>query len=143
MQWETLRSEYNAFYECSGDNALPSEVVETTWTRLIDPSEPVEGLIAQYDGVLVGLAHVVFHRNLIQITDTCYMQDLFTRSKARGQGVASALIHSVCRICQAKGPTDVYWHTHAANAAARRQYDRVAQNTDFLVYRIKPLPEMS
>lgn len=88
----------------------------------------------------VELAHVVFHPNLIQREPTCYMQDLFTVPEARGAGVAGALIEAVCSLCRARGAVDVYWHTHESNHAARCLYDRVARNTDFLVYRIKPLP---
>ena len=139
-QWEELWADYNAFYGRTGDAALVPEVVETTWARLLDESEPVHGFLGVSDGVPVGLAHVVFHPNLIQREPTCYMQDLFTVPEARGAGVAGALIEAVCSLCRARGAVDVYWHTHESNHAARRLYDRVARNTDFLVYRIKPLP---
>lgn len=137
--WQALWADYNAFYGRSGNSALSSKVIETTWKRLLDPSEPIAGLVAEREGILVGLAHVVFHRNLIQIEDTCYLQDLFTAPEARGMGVASALIRAVCRLCLEKGHVDLYWHAHETNAPARRLYDRLAQNTEFLVYRIKPL----
>ena len=139
-QWEELWADYNAFYGRTGDAALVPEIVETTWARLLDESEPVHGFLGVSDGVPVGLAHVVFHPNLIQREPTCYMQDLFTVPEARGAGVAGALIEAVCGLCRSRGAVDVYWHTHESNHAARRLYDRVARNTDFLVYRIKPLP---
>jgi len=56
--WEPLWQGYQTFYKVS----LPEEVTESTWRRLHDPAEPVHGLVAEFDGRLVGLAHFVFHR---------------------------------------------------------------------------------
>ena len=102
-QWEELWADYNAFYGRTSDTALVPEIVETTWTRLLDESEPVQGLLGLSDGAPVGLAHVVFHPNLIQREPTCYMQDLFTVPEARSAGVAGALIEAVCVTCAAPG----------------------------------------
>ena len=121
-QWEKLWTDYNAFYGRTGDTALVPEIVQTTWTRLLDEGEPVHGLLGMSDGVPVGLAHVVFHPNLIQREPTCYMQDLFTVPEARGAG---ALIEAVCDLCRARGAVDVYWlrtkatMLHAASTTAR------------------------
>ena len=134
--WENLWSQYNAFYGREGDKALSQTIIETTWTRLLDNGEPVFGLLAERNEEVIGLAHIVFHRNLIQVADTCYMQDLFTDPSARGGGVAQALIGAVGDFCREKGVSDIYWHTHNDNRVARSLYDRMAQNTDFLVYRV-------
>ncbi len=133
--WEKLWADYNAFYGRAGDTALPAEVVDASWARLLDPLEETHGLAAERDGELIGLAHFIFHRNMIQIAKTCYLQDLFTASHARGLGIGRSLIETVCEYCRANGITDIYWHTHAENVLARTLYDSVAHNTDFLVYR--------
>jgi GNAT superfamily N-acetyltransferase len=138
-RWEDLWADYNAFYGRKGETALEPAIVDATWTRLLDDTEPVHGLLALKDNIPVGLAHVVLHPNLIQRELTCYMQDLYTCTEARGTGVARRLIEAVCDHCLAEGVADVYWHTHESNEVARRLYDRVARNTGFLVYRIKPL----
>ncbi len=133
--WQDLWAQYNAFYGREGDTALDEEVVTTTWTRLISDEEPVYGLVADLGGELVGLTHFVFHRNLIRIADTCYMQDLYTAEAARGHGVGRKLIDGVADACRARGVKDIYWHTQSENQTARGLYDRLARNTDFLVYR--------
>ncbi|MEM7730586.1 MAG: GNAT family N-acetyltransferase [Pseudomonadota bacterium] len=138
-EWEDLFAGYNAFYGREGETALPLKIVDETWRRLLDEHTPIAGLVAETDKGLVGLAHAVFHLNLIQTAETCYMQDLYTAPGARGSGVGRTLIDGVCELCRARGVSDVYWHTHESNAAARGLYDRLARDTGFVVYRIKPL----
>ncbi len=135
--WLNLWSQYNSFYGRSGETALSPEVVDTTWKRLLDPAVPIAGLVAVQEGELVGLCHAVFHYNLIQLRQTCYMQDLFTSPNARGAGVARMLIAGLTTLCQARDVTDINWHTQSENAAARRLYDRIARDTNFIVYRMK------
>ncbi|MEO1640464.1 MAG: GNAT family N-acetyltransferase [Pseudomonadota bacterium] len=133
--WSGLWTHYNAFYGRSGETALHDDVVATTWARLLENDEPVYGLLAVLDDLPVGLAHFVFHMNLIQIAETCYLQDLFTTPFARGHGVARTLLGGVYDDCRKRGVRDVYWHTHEGNSAARSLYDKVARNTGFIVYR--------
>ena len=136
-QWEELWAAYNAFYGREGETALSKTVVSTTWERLLTPEEPVFGVVAEKSDGLIGLAHFVFHRNLIQTSDTCYMQDLFTAPESRGSGVAQLLVETIRETCRKRGVSDIYWHTRSDNVGARRLYDRIATNTDFLVYRVK------
>jgi GNAT superfamily N-acetyltransferase len=135
-EWRTLWDGYNAFYGRSGATALPDDVSRTTWTRLLDPHEPMHALVAERNSALVGLAQYLFHRSTTAIADTCYLQDLFTATEARGRGVASALIAVVCERARAAGAQRVYWQTHETNATAQRLYDRVAERSGFIVYRI-------
>src|SRR5262249_45431170 len=96
----------------------------------------VHALVADDDGQLVGLAHFLFHRSTIAIAPTCYLQDLFTSEGARGRGVASALIKRVCQEAASRDSQRVYWQTHETNLAAQRLYDRIADRSGFMVYRI-------
>jgi GNAT superfamily N-acetyltransferase len=133
--WKVLWDGYNGFYGRSGDTALPSEVTQTTWSRFFDSYEPVHALVAERAGKLQGLAHFLYHRSTIQVSPTCYLQDLFTSAAARGRGVGRALIHAVYQRAHAAGSTRVYWQTHESNTVAMRLYDQIAQKSGFLVYR--------
>ena len=133
--WLPLWDGYNAFYGRSGATALDRGVTGVTWRRFLDPAEPVHALLAEADGVALGLAHYLFHRNTIMIGDVCYLQDLFTAKDARGRGVGRALIMAAAERARAAGSARLYWHTHQTNATARRLYDAVAGNTGFFVYR--------
>ena len=136
-QWQRLWAQYNAYYGRSGEAALTKAVVDTTWERLLDDAEPVHGLIATQGPTSVGLAHYIFHQNTIQIDDTCYLQDLFTAEFIRGAGIGRKLIEEVAARCRERGVKDMYWHTHSNNRTARRLYDKLSSNTEFLVYRRK------
>jgi len=134
-QWKPLWDGYNAFYGRKGETALPEEVTRRTWARFFDAYEPVHALVADQAGQLLGVVHYIFHRSTISLTTNCYLQDLFTLETARGKGVGRALIEEVYRRAQVAGSSRVYWHTHETNTTARLLYDKVAENSGFLVYR--------
>ncbi len=134
-QWLRLWAGYNAFYGRFGASALPTAVVETTWQRFFDSSEPVHALVAECHGQLVGLAHYLYHRSTIQIQPTCYLQDLYTAEQSRGLGVGRKLLQAVYDRALAAGAPRVYWQTHETNSTAIQLYDKVAERSGFIVYR--------
>jgi len=133
--WKELWDGYNAFYGRSGETVLPPDITRTTWSRFFDEYEPMHALVAESSGQLLGLTHFLYHRSTIQVSPTCYLQDLFTTQAARGRGVGRALIEAVYQRAQAAGAGRVYWQTHESNTVAMQLYDKVAQKSGFLVYR--------
>jgi GNAT superfamily N-acetyltransferase len=134
-QWKPLWDGYNAFYGRKGETALPDEITQQTWARFFNSHEPVNALVAEQSGTLLGLVHYIFHRSTIAMQPVCYLQDLFTLESTRGKGVGRALIEEVYEQARTAGCDRVYWHTHQTNAAARLLYDRVADDSGFIVYR--------
>jgi GNAT superfamily N-acetyltransferase len=132
--WQTLFEGYNAFYGRQGDTALAPAIVESTWQRFLDPSEPMFAFVADDDGALVGLLHAIYHRNTILIEDTCYVQDLFTSPQTRGRGIGTALIEAAYGDARRRGVRRVYWQTKASNLTARWLYERLAEHQGFIVY---------
>jgi GNAT superfamily N-acetyltransferase len=134
-RWLPLWDGYNQFYGRSGPTALPAEITRVTWSRFLDPHEPMYALVAEEAGELLGLAHYLFHRSTISIEMSCYMQDLFTVEAARGKGIGRALIQAVYERAASAGLHRVYWQTQESNQTAMRLYDQVADRSGFLVYR--------
>jgi len=126
--WRPLWDGYNAFYGRADATALPEAVTQTTWARFFDGLEPMHGLVAERAGKIVGIVHYLFHRSTLQTEPNCYLQDLFTEASLRGQGIGRALI-------EAAGTPRIYWMTQTDNHTARRLYDKVADNTGFMIYR--------
>ena len=133
--WLPLWLGYNAFYGREGATAPPEAITRLTWRRLFDALEPMDCLVAEAEGRLVGLAHLVFHRNTLLAGSTCYLQDLYAAPELRGRGIGRALLGALYNHARAAGAERVYWHTHETNARARRLYDKVATHGGFLLYR--------
>jgi len=135
-QWLPLWEGYNTFYGRSGPTALDREITRMTWSRFFDSYEPVHALVAESEGRLLGITHYIFHRTTIAIGPICYLQDLFTLESARGLGVGRALIDSVYREAKLASAFRVYWQTHETNQTAMQLYDKVAEKSGFVVYRM-------
>lgn len=129
--WLALWNGYQRFYEVD----IPEPVTQRTWTRLLDPGEPMHAAIAIAGGQAVGLAHSIYYRSTWTAVDDCYLQDLFVADAARGGGVGRALIEHVYADARRRGASRVHWLTHESNHNARQLYDRVAKCSGFIQYR--------
>ncbi|WP_170766102.1 GNAT family N-acetyltransferase [Ruegeria lacuscaerulensis] len=133
VEWRRLWTSYLEFYETT----LPEAIYETAWARLLKECDrEFQGVVAELDGRLVGLAHYLFHRTLWSTKDTCYLMDLFADPLVRGQGVGGALIEAVRQRALLAGIPSLYWMTQEFNYTGRILYDKVAEKTPFIVYEI-------
>jgi GNAT superfamily N-acetyltransferase len=131
--WDTLFLDYATFYEVDQTAAMRDRV----WGWLMDPSHPLDGLVAQAGGRLVGIAHFrPFDRPLSASTGG-FLDDLFVAPHARGSGAAQALIAAVESHGRAQGWTVIRWITADSNARARAVYDRVAKKMHWVTYDIR------
>ena len=128
--WQELYFDYLKFYETS-----PSDVnSELLWDRLTNPEPQIQALVAEANGVVIGIAH--FHYQLSTWSDTsyCYLEDLYVAEDARENGVAKALIQQVQELAIKQGCTELFWITKESNSIARKLYDKVANLSDFVRY---------
>ena len=138
--WLPLWRGYQAFYKVD----IPPEVSAVTWSRLIDPAEPMGAALAWDKAAAVGLVHTIRHRSCWTIGDYCYLQDLFVSAEARGGGVGRKLIEYVYETAAREGCARVHWLTHETNIAAMQLYDRIAERSGFVQYRrTLPAPQKS
>lgn len=133
--WVPLWRGYQDFYKV----AIAPEVTDLTWSRFLDPAEPMDGALAWVGNEAVGLVHFVRHRSSWTAGDYCYLQDLFVSPQVRGGGIGRRLIQHVYGVAEAQGCPRVYWLTHETNTDAMALYDKVADRSGFLQYR-KQLP---
>jgi GNAT superfamily N-acetyltransferase len=128
--WLDLFKQYIIFYKSS----LSDEQFELNWQRLHSDFN-INGLVAELDGHVVGLAHYIFRPSTWDEKDFCYLEDLFVDPAIRGKGVGRALIDELHKIAIERGSKRLYWTTAPDNETARKLYDKVAI-TDRVQYKI-------
>ncbi len=129
--WRRLWTGYLEFYKTS----VPDAVYDSTFARLLgDDDQDFHCLIAEHDGVPVGLVHYLFHRHCWRIENVCYLQDLYADPAMRGKGIGRKLIEAVYGAAETANVPSVYWLTQDDNQAGRQLYDRVGQLTNFIKY---------
>jgi GNAT superfamily N-acetyltransferase len=131
--WQELYFAYLEFYETS-----PSDVnSELLWRRLTNSEPQIQALVAEANGVVIGIAH--FHYQLSTWSDTshCYLEDLYVAEVERGNGAATALIQQVQELAIRQGCSELFWITKENNSIARKLYDQVATLGEFVRYEKK------
>ncbi|QKZ07508.1 MULTISPECIES: GNAT family N-acetyltransferase [Pseudomonas] len=129
--WLPLWHAYLRFYETH----LAQEVCDSTWQRLLDPSEPTHSALAWHNGRAVGMVNFIYHRSNWSIQNACYLQDLYVAEDTRGSGVGRQLIEHVYATAATNGCNKVHWLTHETNATAIALYERVAERPGFIQFR--------
>ena len=129
--WLPLWSGYQAFYKTN----IAAEISEVTWSRLLDPAEPMGAALAWEGDEAVGLVHHIRHRSCWTIGDYVYLQDLFVSPESRGAGVGRKLIEHVYDLAREAGCSRVHWLTQETNTGALLLYDRIAERSGFIQYR--------
>ena len=131
--WEELLFAYLKFYETS-----PSDVnSELLWDRLTNPEPQIQALVAEANGVVIGIVHFHYQLSTWSETSHCYLEDLYVAEGARGKGVAKALIQQVQELAIKQGCSELFWITKESNSIARKLYDQVANLSDFVRYEKK------
>jgi GNAT superfamily N-acetyltransferase len=129
--WLPLWRGYQAFYKTD----IAPEVSAVTWSRLLDPAEPMGAALAWDGPAAVGLVHHIRHRSCWTVGDYVYLQDLFVSPEARGSGIGRKLIEYVYGVARDAGCARVHWLTHESNTDAMLLYDRIAERSGFVQYR--------
>ena len=127
--WTALFVAYGEFYE----TAFTDEVVDSTWRRLLDPTEGIDALVAELDGAVVGFAHYRSHPDTFSTGRDWFLDDLYTAPEARGTGVATALIDHLKQLADGT----LRWITAESNTTAQSVYDKLATRTTWVTYEVR------
>ena len=133
QEWQPLWQGYLDFYEVT----LSEQQSDLTWERFFDPGHVFQGIVAQIDGSIVGIAHAMLRQSTWEPVGDLYIEDLFVAPSARGQGIARGLIEAFRQQAQALGAGSLYWQTRAGNLKAQALYDQIATKNDYIQYAIK------
>ena len=133
-QWVVLFRQYAEFYQFP----VTAESIAATWSWIMDPDHPVEGICVCIDDRLQGIAHFRAMPNPLRGRYTGFLDDLFVDPDERGTGRADALLEHVTRIGAERNWIAIRWLTRDDNYRARAFYDKVAELTDWRLYEIIP-----
>lgn len=134
-EWRALWEQYLIFYE----TALSERHTESLWKRLLDADDPVECLVAEMGGRLVGIVHYLPHADTWDERPICYLSDLYVDPSNRGEGIGTLLIRSVEQRSRDQGWSSVYWQTAEDNEQARVLYDKITGGVSrFIIYELDP-----
>ena len=132
-QWLKLWAGYLKFYE----QELSLEQTELTWQRLLHAKDGLHAIVAESAGELVGLAHYFWTPSTWQKNKDLYLEDLFVSPTVRGNGVGRTLIQALVDICLKAGGSKVHWQTHRSNETAIALYEKLAKQSEFIVFEAK------
>ncbi|HEY8282480.1 MAG TPA: GNAT family N-acetyltransferase [Leifsonia sp.] len=133
--WLDLYAGYGEFYE----TPLSDEKALLVWSWITDSGNELEAYFAVGDdGVPVGLAHVREFARPLDGSRGLYLDDLFVRPDARGEGAGTAILEALRDRAKQDGLSVVRWTTAKDNQTARRVYDRVASKTAWVTYDLAP-----
>jgi GNAT superfamily N-acetyltransferase len=125
----TLMRGYCDFYR-----VVPSDeaLLSMSRTLIADPEREGTQLIARDEdgGAAVGFATIFWTWSTLSGSRIGVMNDLFVAERARGTGVAEALIAACVERCRARGATSLEWTTARDNHRAQRLYERVGARRD-------------
>lgn len=128
--WLPLWKNYLIFYRTE----LSDNMTQLTWSRFLNPVEPMFCAVAKSDGKIVGFVHYLFHRSTWAESDYCYLEDLFVNEDVRGKHIGKQLIEYVQQHARKRHSSRVYWHTHETNLRGQRLYDWVAKKSGMIEY---------
>jgi len=125
---------YQEFYEHDDHQ---DHVNLAFFTRFCEPSE-AGLLLGAWDGDdLVGFATLYWTYSSASAADIALMNDLFVVDRARGKGLAKALIEASAEAAKARGCAQLEWLTAPDNTTAQRVYDKPgASRTEWYGYEL-------
>ena len=128
-EWQDLWERYLVFYKAN----LPEDTTNFLWRRIFDDDDPVSCVVAEVDGVVVGITHYFPQPDTWETGPVCYLQDLFVDEALRGSGIGRSLILEVHRRCGENDWRLLLWQTAEDNTVARRLYDDLTGETNGFV----------
>lgn len=134
------RSEYEAwldvyrFYADHYQVELSDHGIATTWGWLMDDQHPLNGIVAETQDKLIGLAHYRAMPSPLRGANLGFLDDLVVRPEERGGNAARLLLQELKSIGRQERWVSIRWITREDNYRARSLYDKVATKTNWATY---------
>ena len=84
----------------------------------------------------LGFVTYLFHASTWTERGYCYLEDLYVQPKSRRCGAGTSLIRAVADVARHRKVERVYWHIDEKNKIAQQVYQKIAQQSDMIQFRI-------
>ena len=128
--WLRLYMAYAKHYHVT----LSDESLSITWGWLMDTAHPTEGVVAENNEELVGLAQYRAMPSPLRGHNIGFVDDLIVLPSFRGQRISEKLFEDIQLTGKRLGWKTIRWITRDNNYHARKVYDRIALKTDWNLY---------
>jgi GNAT superfamily N-acetyltransferase len=112
--------------------AVPEEVTQKSWSRIIAPDSGLFCLLAREDGQTVGFANVSETPFAWTGGPILFLQDLYVVPGRRGQGIGAGLLQAVYDEADAIGARQVFWMVDEDDAGLQAFYARQGVRSPYL-----------
>jgi GNAT superfamily N-acetyltransferase len=111
---------------------------ETVRDSIFGAGSVTHGLIAERDGVAIGMAIYFFSYSTWQAKNGLYLEDLYVTPGARGSGAGKALLRRLAQIALEKGCGRFEWSVLDWNEPAIKVYDAIGAEpqNEWIRYRL-------
>jgi GNAT superfamily N-acetyltransferase len=128
LEFLPLMRGYCDFYEVDPSD---DDLLAMSRALIADPDREGTQLIARdEEGRASGFATIFWTWTTLSAARIGVMNDLFVTERARGTGVAEALIDACAERCREHGAVSLDWTTARDNHRAQRLYERVGAKRD-------------
>lgn len=132
-QWLSMWQDY------AKTNLPSAKILEKTWQRLLDRDSSVDGFLIYHKNTtkLIGFLHYIVHPDTWQENLSCYIEDVYILPPYRSAGALAMLSDGVITLGKKQRWDRIYWMTKPENKTARRFYNRICTETDWIRYEFK------
>lgn len=129
-EWLKLYTIYAKHYQIE----LSKSGLSTTWGWLMDKAHPIEGIVAESNKELVGLAQYRAMPSPLRGHNIGFVDDLVVLPSFRGRRISDKLFENIRLTGIKAGWKTVRWITRDQNYHAKQAYDRIGVKTDWNLY---------
>ena len=120
----------NEFAEYDGSSEKFTIDEKQLFQAYFDSGAPVEGLVIEFQGGLVGFANYFLTYSTFQLKHTIWLEDLFIRPFHRRKGLGHKLFDQLKVVAQEKNCARIEWLVRKDNRIGRSFYDRLGAQVD-------------
>jgi ribosomal protein S18 acetylase RimI-like enzyme len=113
--------------------ALSLEAVTKMWNLMQGSPEVYLNLVAEVEGIVIGVASLLFYRSFLHRTGSAQINELVVASGWRGKGIGEKLVAACRQEAMLRGMDELEVGTEVDNLAAREFYRKAGFDQEYVL----------